>query len=245
MWELDLKQGWVPKNWCFWTVVLEKILESPLDCKEIKPVSPKGNQPWIFIGRTDAKAETPILWPPVVKNWLVGKDPDAGKDWRQEKGMTEDEMVGCHHRLNGHEFCFVLFCFVSVFFFFGHEFEQAPGDWEAWHAAVHGVANSQTRLSNWTTTTVYLYLKEPLRPQPTTSVSISSLFMSFTPLRAPYKPLYLFLGLLLIFMFLLLEREAGPQPHEDHDEKGLDPKRNAEPVKSFKKGRERLELYLQ
>ena len=111
MWELDLKQGWVPKNWCFWTVVLEKILESPLDCKEIKPVSPKGNQPWIFIGRTDAKAETPILWPPVVKNWLVGKDPDAGKDWRQEKGMTEDEMVGWHHRLNGHEFCFVLFFF--------------------------------------------------------------------------------------------------------------------------------------
>ena len=89
--------------WCFWTVVLEKTLKSPLDCKEIKSVSPKGNQSWIFIGRTDAKAETPILWPPDMKNWLIGKDPDAGRDWRQEKGTTEDEMVGWHHRLNRHE----------------------------------------------------------------------------------------------------------------------------------------------
>jgi len=105
MWELDHKESWVSKNWCFWPVVLEKALESPLDCKEIQPVSPKGNQSWIFIGRTDAEAETPILWPPEAKNWLVGKDPDAGKDWKQEeKGMTEDEMVGWHHRLNGHEF---------------------------------------------------------------------------------------------------------------------------------------------
>ena len=95
MWELDHKEGWVPKNWCFWTVVLEKTLESPLDCKEMQPVQPKGNQSWIFIGRTDAEAETPILWPPDEKNWLIGKDPDAGKDWRQEeKGTTEDEMVG-------------------------------------------------------------------------------------------------------------------------------------------------------
>jgi len=94
-----------PKNWCFWTVVLEKTLESPLDCKEIQPVHPKGNQSWVFIGRTDAEAETPILWPPDVKNLLNGKDPDAGKDWRQEeKGTAEDEMVGWHHRLNGHEF---------------------------------------------------------------------------------------------------------------------------------------------
>ena len=101
---LDHKEGWAPKNWCFWIVVLEKTLESPLDCKEIKPVNPKGNQPWIFIGRTDAKAEAPILWPPDVKNWLIGKDSDAGKDWRREKkGMTEDEMVGWHHQLNGHE----------------------------------------------------------------------------------------------------------------------------------------------
>ena len=105
MWELDHKVGWVPKNWCFWTVVLEKILESPLDCKEIQPVHPKGNQSWIFTGRTDAEAETPILWPPDVKNWLTGKDPDIGKDWRQEeKGMREGEIVGWHQWLDGHEF---------------------------------------------------------------------------------------------------------------------------------------------
>ena len=105
MWELDYKESWGTKNWCFLTVVLENTLESPLDFKEIKPVHPKGNQSWIFIGRTDAEAETPILWPPDVKNWLTGKDPDAGKDWRQEeKGMTEDEMVGWHHQLDGHEF---------------------------------------------------------------------------------------------------------------------------------------------
>ena len=109
MWELDCKESWAPKNWCFWTVVLEKTLESPLDCKEIQLVHPRGNQSWIFIGRTDAEAETPILWSPDAKRWLTGKDPDAGKDWRrEEKGMTEDEMVGWHH------------CF------YGHESEQAP-----------------------------------------------------------------------------------------------------------------------
>ena len=103
MWELDHKESWAAKN-CFWTVVLEKTLESPLDCK-IKPVNPKGNEPWIFIGRTDAEAETPIFWPPDSKNWFFGKDPDAGKDWRQEeKGTTEDEMVGWHHRLDGRKF---------------------------------------------------------------------------------------------------------------------------------------------
>ena len=113
MWELDHKASWVPKNWYLWTVMLEKTLESPLGSKEIKPVNPKGSQPWIFIGRTDTEDEAPILWAPDGKNWLIGKDPDAGKDWRQEqKGMTEDEMVGWHHRLNG------------------HEFEQAPGDGE-------------------------------------------------------------------------------------------------------------------
>ena len=105
MWELDYKESWVPKNGCFWTVVLEKTLDSPLDSKEIQPVHPKRNQSWIVIGRTDAEAETPILWPPDAKNWLIGKDPDVGKDWRQEeKGMTEDEMVGRYHWLNGHEF---------------------------------------------------------------------------------------------------------------------------------------------
>ena len=103
--ELDYKENWAPKNWCFWTVVLEKTLENPLDCKEIQPVHPKGNQSWIFIGRTDAEAETSILWPSDAKNRLIWKDPDAGKDWRQEEeGTTEDEMVGWHHGLNGHKF---------------------------------------------------------------------------------------------------------------------------------------------
>ena len=102
MWELDYKESRAPKNWSFWTVVLEKTLESPLDCKEIQSVHPIGNQSWIFIGRTDAEAETPILWSPDLKNWLTGKDPDAGKDWRwEEKGTTEDEIVGWHHRLDG------------------------------------------------------------------------------------------------------------------------------------------------
>ena len=110
MWELDYKERWAPTNWCFWTVVLEKTLGSPLDCKEIKSVNPKESQSWIFIRRTEVEAETPILWPPDAKSWLIWKDPDAGKDWRlEEMGTTEDEMVGWHHRLNG------------------HEFEQAPG----------------------------------------------------------------------------------------------------------------------
>ena len=105
MWELDYKESWVLKNSCFWTVVLEKTFESPLDCKRIQPVHPKGDQSWVFIGRTDVEAETPILWQTDVKNWLIEKDPDAGKDWRQkEKGTTEDKMVGWHHWLNGHEF---------------------------------------------------------------------------------------------------------------------------------------------
>ena len=113
MWNLDHKEGWVMKNWCFWIVVLEKTLESPMNSEEVKPVNPKGNQPWIFFGRTDTEAEAPILWPPDLKSWLTGKDPDAGKDWRQEEEeATEDEMVGWHHWLNG------------------QEFEQAPGDGE-------------------------------------------------------------------------------------------------------------------
>ena len=117
MWELDHKEGWMPKNWCFWTVALEKTLkslqeswslqetqESPLDGKEIQPVHPKWSLFWMFLGRTDVEAKAPILWPPDVKSWIIWKDPDAGKDWRQEKGMTEDEMLGWHHQLNGHEF---------------------------------------------------------------------------------------------------------------------------------------------
>ena len=110
MWELDSKESWALKNWCFWTVVLEKTLESPLDCEEIQRVHPEGDQSWPFIGRTDVEAETPILWPPDAKSWLIWKDPDAGKDWGQEEKVTsEDEMIGWHHWLNG------------------HEFEQAPG----------------------------------------------------------------------------------------------------------------------
>ena len=102
---MDHREGWVPKNWCFWTVVLEKTLESPLDSKEIKPVHPKGNQSWIFTGRTNAEAETPITWPLDVKSRLIGKDPDAGKDWgKEEKGVREDGMLCWHHQLNGHEF---------------------------------------------------------------------------------------------------------------------------------------------
>ena len=105
MWELDYKESWVWQNWCFWTVVLEKTLESPLDCKEIQPVDPKGDQSWVFIGRTDVEAETPIFWPPDAKRWLIGKDSDAGKDLGQEeKGITEDEIVIWHHRLDGHGF---------------------------------------------------------------------------------------------------------------------------------------------
>ena len=136
MCELDRKEGWPPKNWCFQTVVLEKTLESPLDSKEIQPVHPKGDQPWVSIGRTDAQIETPILWPPDAKSWFIGKDPDAGNDWGQEKkGMTEemwldgitDSMDMCLGRLR-----------------------QLVMGREAWHAAAHGVTKSRTRLSNWT-----------------------------------------------------------------------------------------------
>ena len=135
--ELDRKEGWVLKNSCFQTVVLEKILESPLDSKDIQPVNPKGNQPWIFIGRTDAEAEALILQPLDVKSWLTGKDPDAGKDWRQKaKRDTEDEMVGLHHQLNE------------------HEFEQTLGESEG-HGSLaccsYGITKSQTQLSKWTT----------------------------------------------------------------------------------------------
>ena len=133
--ECDYKERWVLKNWCFWTVVLEKTLESPLDCKEIPPVHPKGDQSWVFIGRTDVEAETPILWPPDAKSWLIWKDPDAGKDWGQEeKGTTEDEMVRWHHQLKGHGFGWTL----------------GVGDGQGGLVCCGSrVANSQTWLSNW------------------------------------------------------------------------------------------------
>ena len=136
MWELGHNEGWVLRNWCFQIVVLEKTLESPLDSKEIKPINPKGSQSWIFIGRTDAEADIPILWPPDGKSWLIEKDPDAGKDWRQqEKRVVEDDMIRWHHQLSG------------------YEFEQTLGDMKdtgTWRAAVHGISKSQTRLSTWT-----------------------------------------------------------------------------------------------
>ena len=133
IWELDYKESWAPKNLCFWTVVLEKTLESPLDCKEIQPVHPKGNQSWIFIGRTDVQAETPILWPPDVKNWLIGKCPDDGKDWKQEKGTTEDEMVGC---------------FTDSMDMSLSKLWELMRDRESWHTTIHGVTKSWTRLSD-------------------------------------------------------------------------------------------------
>ena len=140
MWELDHKESWVLKNWCFWTVVLEKMLESLLDYKEIKQVHPKIYQSWIFVGRTDAEAEVPILWPPDVKNWLIGKDPDVGKDWGQEgQEMTEDEMVGWYLWLD-----------VSL-----SKLREFVMDRETWPAVVHGVAKSWTWLSDWTELTTF------------------------------------------------------------------------------------------
>ena len=136
MWELDDKESWVPKNWSCWTVVLEKALESSLDCKEIQPVHPKGNQSWIFIWKMDAEAETPILWLPDVKNLLIGKDPDAGKDWTQEeKVSTEDEMIALHYQLIDMRL---------------GKLQELVMDREVWRAAAHGVAKSWTWLSDWT-----------------------------------------------------------------------------------------------
>ena len=144
MWVLDYKESWALKNWCFWTVVLEKTLESPLDSKEIQPVHPKGNQSWIFIGRTDVEAETLVFWPPDVKNWPTGKDPDARKDWKQEeKGTTEHEMIGWHHWLYGHEL---------------NKLQELVMDREAWRTVVHGVTKSQTWLSDWTELNWYTWL---------------------------------------------------------------------------------------
>ena len=146
MWELDYKESWVPKNWCFWTVVLEETRESPLDCK----IKPTGNQPWlftgIFIGRTDVEAEAPTLWPPDAKSYLIGKRPWCKERLRAGgKGVTEDEMVGWHHWLNGYGF---------------DKLQEIVQDRKVWRAAVHGVAKSLTQLGDWTRTTKWLFTKQ-------------------------------------------------------------------------------------
>ena len=146
MWELDHKEGWVPKNWCFWTVILEKTLKSTLDRKEIKPVSPKGNQPWIFIGRTDAEAEALVLWPPDAKSQFIGKDPDSGKDWGQEE--KEGQRVRWLHGVAD-----------SVDMSLS-KFREMGKDREAWCAVVHRVAKSRTQLSDWKTTFQFSKMKK-------------------------------------------------------------------------------------
>ena len=178
MWELDYKESWPLKNWCFWTVVLEQTFESPLDCKEIQPVHPKGDQSWVFTGRTDVEAETPILWPPDGTSWLIEKDPDAGKDWGQEKGMTEDDMVGWHHLLNG----------------YGFGWTPGVGDGQGGLACCDSWGPKESDVTerlNWTE--VNIYLKIHLL----SFISLNMLFYFVMTLRIAVKNLVILMMLLL------------------------------------------------
>jgi len=195
MWELDNKEGWVPKNWCFWIVMLEKTFDSPLDSKEIKPVNPKGNQPWIFTRKTDAETKTLILRLPDMKSQLTGKDPDTGKDWMQKQKRAEDEMVRWHCRLN-----------VNL-----SKLWEIVKDREAWCAAVHEVAKSQTWLTNWTTITHFCTYLQPWYPNhiqclqtcaftclPNDFTWITTRYDSFSTLTWTQFLLYLFVKLIFI-----------------------------------------------
>ena len=165
IWELDYKETWAPKNWCFWTVVLEKTLESPLDCKEIQPVHPEGDQSWVFIGRTDAETETPVLGPPHAKSWLIGKNPDAGRDWGQEeKGMTEDEMAGWHHRLDGREF----------------EETLGVGDWQGGLECCGSWGRKESDTTKWLNwTELNFFMVQPSHPYMTTGKNIALTIRTF------------------------------------------------------------------
>ena len=174
MWELDCEEGWASKNWCFWTVVLGKTLESPLDCKEIQPVHSERDQPWVFFGRNDAEAEAPVLWPPHVKRWLTGKDSDAGRDWGQEEKRTsEDEMAGWHHGLNGRDLS---------------ELQEMVMDREAWRAEIHGVTRSRTRLSDWTELNWFSLYHPCEEAQPLVLLGFLSLLDFAHGTHAPHVP---------------------------------------------------------
>ena len=196
MWELDCQESWVPKNWCFWAVVFEKTLESPLDCKEIQPVHSKGDQPWVFIGRTDAKAETPKLWPRHAKSWLIGKDSDAGRDWGQEeKGMTEDEMAGWHQWLDGHE----------------SEWTSGVGDGQGGLACCSSWGHKESDMTewlNWTTRVSSLSLSSfPPSPFPLPEESFDGKHISVSSLN----PQALFLSFFLIFTPVVLRPKQSSE----------------------------------
>ena len=191
MWELDCEEGWAPKNWCFWTVVLEKTLESPLDCKEIQLVHSKGDEPWVFFGRNDAKAETPVLWPAHAKSWLIGKDSDAGRDWGQEeKGMTEDEMAGWHQWLDGH----------------ASEWTPGIGDGQGGLACCNSWGHKESDMTEW------LNWTEPYTPNLSLPPNLSPL-LTINLFSVSVSLFVFYIDSLVLFLrsnrlsFLLVERE--------------------------------------